>query len=134
MREIGLKYKGRRKPFYFKNPRFEKRLEFTTNETVVWVEKKDADWFIANNPRMFDIAGERDDTILPKPVEKVVESQPVIPPKPVVETELISTATPGKVEVEKERYTKKARGMPKGGWPSMRNKKDMGTNDNRDRS
>lgn len=132
MRELGLRYKGKRCPFRFKNPRFEESLDFMSNDTVVWVTKKDADWLISNNPRMFEIMGEKGKAKGVEQVEKVVkvEPQPVDPPKPVVKTEIIGIT---KVEErpEEKPITKKKRGMPKGGWPSMKNKEWERTDDSR---
>ena len=124
MQELGLRYKGKRCPFLLKNPRLSEALHFQTNTTVVWVVKGNADWLISNNPRMFDIVGERDlanqTTKTVPEIEKVdkVEATPEPEFKDVygddgVEGPVVIVEDEGE-EVVPE--TKKKRGMPKGGW------------------
>jgi len=130
MEETGLSYKGKKCPFIFKNPRFPEPLKFMSNDTVVWVRKSNADWLISNNPRMFEVMGKR-------------KRKSTIPIKPVVEVPGRDDGIEGDEEnptvfvedgvVEVKEVKEKKRGMPKGGWPSMQNKKGEKTNDNQER-
>lgn len=55
--EIGLIYKGKKKPFQFDNPKTGK-LRFTPG-VVEWLPVSTAEWLLSINPGMFGRAGER---------------------------------------------------------------------------
>lgn len=57
MNEIGLIYKGKKKPFQYDNPRTGK-LKFTPG-AITWVPVKAAEFLMSVNPQMFTKSGER---------------------------------------------------------------------------
>ena len=125
MLEIGLKYKGKKNgkgfPFILKNPRIGTPLEFTSKDTVVWVEKAIGDWLILNNPKMFDIEGTRGKEQLAVPIGKAVEVTDDAEDGP--EVVIVGSKPPEK------KPPKKRRGMPKGGWPKKGEPKKEKDND-----
>lgn len=106
MHELGLRYKGKRCPFLLENPRLNGGLDFANNNTVVWVEKRTTDWLISNNPRMFEVMGERGK-----------KAKAIIPVEQVKKKVDHGNSLDHSGEEVPVIALKKKRGMPKGGWP-----------------
>lgn len=110
MRETGLRYKGRRCPFYFENPRLESPLNFETPNTTVWVLKKHAEWLLSNNPKMFEVVTIRN---RPKAIDIKIEDVPERP-KPKVTIEKVTTEIPDPQPYRVNTVIKRKPGRPKG--------------------